>query len=107
MIRLPPRSTRTDTPFPDTTLFRSIATAANAPRIGLLAPTRRPPLSAAPRTVSIVRSWQSLPPLIVSSELTATLSMLRGADWESSVGRWRQEAERPGPVEPTLLERFL
>src|SRR3546814_11957969 len=28
MIRLPPRSTRTDTLFPDTTLFRSVMTKA-------------------------------------------------------------------------------
>src|SRR3546814_4128583 len=30
MIRRPPRSTRTDTPFPSTTLFRSLATAGRA-----------------------------------------------------------------------------
>src|SRR3546814_2631080 len=50
MIRRPPRSTRTDTLFPYTTLFRSAVTAAdvaaNAPRnarregVGLIAPIR-------------------------------------------------------------------
>src|SRR3546814_17879593 len=30
-IRRPPRSTRTDTPFPDTTLFRSVGSGADTP----------------------------------------------------------------------------
>src|SRR3546814_14718486 len=34
MIRRPPRSTRTDTPFPYTTLFRSIGNEANEPLTG-------------------------------------------------------------------------
>src|SRR3546814_1934764 len=38
MIRLPPRSTRTDTLFPDTTLFRSLACR---PCLAHLAATRR------------------------------------------------------------------
>src|SRR3546814_5965342 len=33
MVRRPPRSTRTDTPFPDTTLFRSSAPAPLVDRI--------------------------------------------------------------------------
>src|SRR3546814_13229155 len=35
MIRLTPRSTRTDTPFPDTTLFRSNSGAIDGATIGL------------------------------------------------------------------------
>src|SRR3546814_1427419 len=34
MIRRPPRSTRTDTLFPYTTLFRSYKSGGNAPRFG-------------------------------------------------------------------------
>src|SRR3546814_19259159 len=34
MIRPPPRSTRTDTPFPDTTLFRSLEIAAQRGFVG-------------------------------------------------------------------------
>src|SRR3546814_6622591 len=34
MIRRPPRSTRTDTPFPYTTLFRSLAAAKTETSIG-------------------------------------------------------------------------
>src|SRR3546814_8363374 len=36
MIRRPPRSTRTDTLFPYTTLFRSIAVAPQHPRVAAL-----------------------------------------------------------------------
>src|SRR3546814_15282863 len=35
MIRRPPRSTRTDTLFPDTTLFRSVAAGAARDRRGI------------------------------------------------------------------------
>src|SRR3546814_7466985 len=41
MIRRPPRSTRTDTLFPYTTLFRSDRRAGAAPRRGQPAPRRR------------------------------------------------------------------
>src|SRR3546814_5468426 len=50
MIRRPPRSTRTDPRFPDTTLFRSAAegeageadVAADAEALGVVDPGRRP-----------------------------------------------------------------
>src|SRR3546814_5486031 len=41
MIRRPPRSTRTDTLFPYTTLFRSERATARAEQIGLLGRRRR------------------------------------------------------------------
>src|SRR3546814_4744923 len=47
MIRRPPRSTRTDTLFPYTTLFRSAAPAAASPS-WLCRPTRRRSTSAIP-----------------------------------------------------------
>src|SRR3546814_18756108 len=47
MIRRPPRSTRTDTLFPYTTLFRSLAVAAAGGRAKL--PLPRPPLPEALR----------------------------------------------------------
>src|SRR3546814_5793149 len=37
MIRRPPRSTRTDTLFPYTTLFRSVAKASSSPRADQMA----------------------------------------------------------------------
>src|SRR3546814_13896491 len=46
MIRRPPRSTRTDTLFPYTTLFRSIAAATQAPLINLAGETRLAELPA-------------------------------------------------------------
>src|SRR3546814_13861678 len=43
MIRRPPRSTRTDTLFPDTTLFRSAVAAADAAQRALRPPGRTAP----------------------------------------------------------------
>src|SRR3546814_10572226 len=54
MILLPPRSTRTDTLFPYTTLFRS-AHAARRSRRWLPASTRSPPPECRSRTRTIVR----------------------------------------------------
>src|SRR3546814_11064915 len=61
MIRRPPRSTRTDTRFPYTTLFRSSRQHAPPPRprgAGLPAVTSRPP----PASGSRPAPWQSVPP---------------------------------------------
>src|SRR3546814_8380054 len=44
MIRRPPRSTRTDTLFPYTTLFRSIAAPHSGHRLHIRASTRGPPV---------------------------------------------------------------
>src|SRR3546814_5172966 len=54
MIRRPPRFTRTDTLFPYTTLFRSVALAAPAPRrlSGSHDPRSARPNSAPPETLS-------------------------------------------------------
>src|SRR3546814_6785352 len=50
MIRRPPRSTRTDTLFPYTTLFRSPSTALQALRINFRhSPEVETPIGAAPR----------------------------------------------------------
>src|SRR3546814_9631042 len=63
MRRRPPRSTRTDTLFPDTTLFRSPAAANNsasrspAPRRG------RSPTARARRRAGIGECPRSVPPL--------------------------------------------
>src|SRR3546814_10593164 len=60
MIRLPPRSTRTDTLFPYTTLFRSrpspIASADSDPV------ARSPPLEALPFKGRVGRGWVPPPP---------------------------------------------
>src|SRR3546814_2819692 len=67
MIRLPPRSTRTDTLFPYTTLFRSRGAPKPPPirRCSLPAcraspPTRRPPAPATRRSEEHTSELQSL-----------------------------------------------
>src|SRR3546814_1778580 len=57
MIRRPPRSTRTDTLFPYTTLFRSIAVAAIGWETGGLA--AEPPLAA--RSVQLISMGATSP----------------------------------------------
>src|SRR3546814_3429165 len=52
MLRRPPRSTRTDTLFPYTTLFRSFVLHCGAPRREPAGRPRRRPTSAAMRRVS-------------------------------------------------------
>src|SRR3546814_6719551 len=61
MIRRPPRSTRTDTLFPYTTLFRSIAHCARCTKpsdkaAALSAASRRAAVAAISRSTSISRS---------------------------------------------------
>src|SRR3546814_5500525 len=66
MIRRPPRSTRTDTLFPYTTLFRSTMAATNAPGIhydligmGRMIIGNHPPIDLRPHTLIIVPAGQS------------------------------------------------
>src|SRR3546814_10748961 len=57
MIRRPPRSTRTDTLFPYTTLFRSLSSQAHgAVQACPLAEARCPGIEAATFAVALVRS---------------------------------------------------
>src|SRR3546814_3194375 len=60
MIRRPPRSTRTDTPFPYTTLFRSPSAAATkqAPKRRLSSLSKRPRVSDQNR----VNGWRRCQP---------------------------------------------
>src|SRR3546814_2354572 len=58
MIRRPPRSTRTDTLFPYTTLFRHRLRVRNRPRHGMRSvPARAPPARPAPAARR--HSWRS------------------------------------------------
>src|SRR3546814_3609979 len=63
MIRRPPRSTRTDTLFPYTTLFRSARPRADRPRIPAQRTRRAPPLppptAGAERRSSACAAWRS------------------------------------------------
>src|SRR3546814_8598921 len=60
MIRRPPRSTRTDTLFPYTTLFRSDTATSSHPRLPRNANTAATDdLSAAPNSRSQQRGWCS------------------------------------------------
>src|SRR3546814_14992754 len=61
MIRRPPRSTRTDTRFPYTTLFRSGA-GGFLPRMAVSAATRLTadtPRGAAPDLAAAITAWQA------------------------------------------------
>src|SRR3546814_16703415 len=59
MIRLPPRSTRTDTLFPYTTLFRSHA-AGDRPRLVARAPEAVEAVGALDRAAGILRDPQAV-----------------------------------------------
>src|SRR3546814_3209952 len=53
MLRRPPRSTRTDTLFPYTTLFRSIGIATDEPRLGIVR-LNRPVEDRTPDVVGLI-----------------------------------------------------
>src|SRR3546814_2265584 len=63
MIRRPPRSTRTDTLFPSTTLFRSVPGRATAPSLRTVQPAAAHTCS----TSSRVKTWKSLARSCVSN----------------------------------------
>src|SRR3546814_160700 len=96
MIRRPPRSTRTDTLFPYTTLFRSVRRGATAPvaataglgRTGALAPGRivRPHCRAGPAVYAV-------------ADRTHRARDRPGAACLASVGR-ALRPDRPGPRQP-------
>src|SRR3546814_4430569 len=71
MIRRPPRSTRTDTLFPYTTLFRSLQHCSTAPRVGHIAHPRPP----ATRTGSAVPAPAPEPPWRSDSGFTCHPSL--------------------------------
>src|SRR3546814_20485414 len=83
MIRRPPRSTRTDTLFPDTTLFRSRGTG-NLPSRGKVKEVREMKIGElAARTgvtTKTIRFWESTGPL---ADPTRTPSGYRDYDPES------------------------
>src|SRR3546814_3428514 len=76
MIRRPPRSTRTDTLFPYTTLFRS---GSDGPGVDQSCPTRIVRRSAKRRSVRrgacTSRAHTELRPLVVSSGVSCRLSV--------------------------------
>src|SRR3546814_9295747 len=73
MIRRPPRSTRTDTLFPYTTLFRSTTLAPALPR----------------SNHTTCMSWQPYHP--DSIELNISYEMTRGSEGTCQPGAWRSE----------------
>src|SRR3546814_15740897 len=98
MIRRPPRSTRTDTLFPYTTLFRSEATCTgSAPSgvklDGLRRPTGKPdtlPADLAPMGLD-PRSW----PRTEGSERVGRRTLLALRDWADNHLVTAGETERP------------
>src|SRR3546814_9574327 len=75
MIRRPPRSTRTDTLFPYTTLFRSYADAENQSRFGNIFFMSH--ISVSIRSLMVNRT--SLPPSLHSLRLISLMIGLRGS----------------------------
>src|SRR3546814_7921738 len=78
MIRRPPRSTRTDTLFPYTTLFRSLVPRDSGQRpadqrVGLPLPVD---VRCQHRADAVARTEQSLEPLLRSEEHTSELQSL-------------------------------
>src|SRR3546814_5774153 len=61
MIRRPPRSTRTDTLFPYTTLFRSLASSASSPPATTMPPMIRPVLGRSEEHTSELQSLMRTP----------------------------------------------
>src|SRR3546814_9213349 len=62
MIRRPPRSTRTDTLFPYTTLFRRMPTAADTGPEPPSPPPPSPPSGYHPDIAALVAYWHSIHP---------------------------------------------
>src|SRR3546814_13373342 len=91
MIRRPPRSTRTDTLFPYTTLFRSIASAGELARVeGLMPPVR----------ISFAGPGKRDDELAVAIRAGVTINL----ESESEATRALAPGERPG-VTPRLAVR--
>src|SRR3546814_10852117 len=69
MIRRPPRSTRTDTPFPYTTLFRSVVSKEmyTFPDRGGDSLTLRPEFTAGIARAYLTEGWQQFAPLKIAA----------------------------------------
>src|SRR3546814_1302332 len=77
MIRRPPRSTRTDTLFPYTTLFRSLRSAENVPAELLSLPCERAsPHLSTERDSTGYQKTRLVPCLVRSEEHTSELQSL-------------------------------
>src|SRR3546814_10608519 len=79
MIRRPPRSTRTDTLFPYTTLFRSVQSAEPA---GQRAFARQAPVVVAREVAGAVASAARLPPPADRSRAPAVCAQARSASMQ-------------------------
>src|SRR3546814_7176153 len=76
MIRRPPRSTRTDTLFPSTTLFRSLPLAERALRLGI---TKQGWLPVVILAIAMAATATGLVPVAVAFFVAAGLVMAVGA----------------------------
>src|SRR3546814_5987679 len=90
MIRRPPRSTRTDTLFPDTTLFRSLVVEAEVARHDRI----------------VERAARLAHPVEAAGDLPHDLGALRVREVEAVGDRERRGADR-GDVAPRLGDRLL
>src|SRR3546814_2167448 len=97
MIRRPPRSTRTDTRFPYTTLFRSLRPGAGGLRALHLADPALPRPARAPRNQA--RAGRRRPgslPLLAQQHVRAVAAVLRAL---APRGRGPARSRRPLPRE--------
>src|SRR3546814_20598434 len=90
MIRRPPRSTRTDTLFPDTTLFRSLVVEAEVARHDRI----------------VERAARLAHPVEAAGDLPHDLGALRVREVEAVGDRERRGADR-GDVAPRPGDRLL
>src|SRR3546814_12794543 len=102
MIRRPPRSTRTDTLFPYTTLFRSSSSPGPPPPSPSYSPTRVTPLYA---WYALTRTWY-VPSCGVGNSHTSELPALYGRpSYTESVASSANFTSRPpSPLPPELVK---
>src|SRR3546814_19215819 len=96
MIRRPPRSTRTDTLFPYTTLFRS----RKAPMVCQGIPTRVVPFSTLVNHAAATSWWSEVRSTAYRSTLasTSTSGLVEDVEDGADVGAVDPEADVGGPV---------
>src|SRR3546814_6912550 len=95
MIRRPPRSTRTDTLFPYTTLFRSSRPNCSRPASSTIRSAGRQSVSKASASKASASKAGSVPPPSILSPLILPGAQRDGVPDQRDHQQYRQDAERP------------